>query len=161
MAQKGPGQDATNSVDESIAGSSQVGDGQVQSSALIARPVSLDEVVQRPDCAKADVAAWLQPRSTLLADVNGVLSWLSLRSQGNKAQKIQRILRALDGWPNLVRLAVQCYLAREEEPHVDRHLLEDITKDARSSLEVNEDGLLHGDLLFDADIRVVAGFYYF
>ena len=76
----------------------------------------MDVRVQDPACTREHVAAWLQHRSTYLTDVNGVLAWLSLRPQGNKPQKIGRILRAFDGWPNLVRLAIQCYLAGEDTP---------------------------------------------
>ena len=86
-------------------------------------------------------------KDTTIADINGLFEWLSLRKGGGRAAKVSKLLAIYnDGFPNVLRLARDCY---HRENHRDASLLENITTDNRRTANFNEDGLLLHDFLYD------------
>jgi hypothetical protein len=87
------------------------------------------------------------PKVILLADINDILQWLSVRRSGTHNTKISKIMTIFDGCPNVVRLARACYF--RPSSHHDGGLLDDITTDGNPVANFNEDNILEEDFDFD------------
>ena len=85
--------------------------------------------------------------NTPVADINGILQWLSVRRSGTRTSKISKIMAIFDGYPNVVRLARACYF--RPSGHRDGNLLDDITADGSPVANFNEDNILTEDFGFD------------
>jgi len=85
--------------------------------------------------------------NTPVADINGILQWLSVRRSGTRNTKISKIMAIFDGCPNVVRLARACYF--RPSGHRDGNLLDDITADGSPVANFTEDNILTEDFGFD------------
>eukprot|EP01050_Picozoa_sp_SAG11_P015731 SAG11_NODE_2073_length_3858_cov_21.209364_2_plen_346_part_00 len=138
-----------------LASSPDIGDEAVAGDQRSRRPSSGsegDDHVTAPGSTREEIENWLRHRKTPATEIDGVLAWLSLRRRGNKRAKIEQLLGVFDVYPNLFRLAVQCFFVGEDDPpHRDAALLDDINHENRLSNTINEDGVLQGDLRYDSD----------